>query len=207
MSHTSQYLGETVRIAELLDQSVIEALVESLANLRDRGGRLFFLGLGGSAANCSHAVNDFRKILGIQAFCATDNAAEFTARVNDDGWFNVFTDWLRCSKLNDKDALFILSVGGGLLGERHRTVSPNLVSAINYAETVGAGIFGIVGRNGGYTATKAGICVIVPTVNADHITPHSESFQSVILHLIVSHPRLSSSYSTKNTMAGLAYEP
>lgn len=206
MSYTAMYLSEVEKVAGLLDLEAIESMVESIATLRDNGGRIFFLGLGGSAANCSHAVNDFRKILGIQAFCATDNAAEFTARVNDDGWFNVFIDWLNCSKLGKNDAIFILSVGGGLLGARSRTVSPNLIAAINYATTVGAGIYGIVGRNGGYTAKKAHCCIIIPVVNADHITPHSESFQSVILHLIVSHPRLSSSYSTKNTMAGLAYE-
>src|SRR5256885_2047822 len=158
-----------------------------LADLRARGGRLFFVGVGGSAANCSHAVNDFRKIAGIEAYTATDNVAELTARINDDGWHSVFVEWLKGSRLQARDALFVLSVGGGDL---ERDISANLVLAVQHAHQVGARVLGVVGRDGGYTATVADACVIVPTVNAENVTPHTEAFQAVVWHLLVSHPKL-----------------
>ncbi len=162
-------------------------MADLLANLRQRSGRLFLLGVGGSAGNCSHAVNDFRKICGIEAYAPTDNVSELTARTNDEGWATVFSEWLKVSKLNPKDMVFIFSVGGGNL---EKNVSPNLVSALQLAKEVGAQIIGIVGRDGGYTAKVADACAIVPTVNPDTITPHAEAFQAVIWHLLVSHPKL-----------------
>jgi D-sedoheptulose 7-phosphate isomerase len=156
-----------------------------LVGLRERGGRLFFLGVGGSAANCSHAVNDFRKIAGIEAYTPTDNVSELTARTNDEGWASVFVEWLKGSRLKAKDMLFVLSVGGGNL---EKNVSPNLVTALQYAKEVGAQIVGVVGRDGGYTAQVADVCIIVPTVNPENVTPHTEALQSVIGHLLVSHP-------------------
>jgi D-sedoheptulose 7-phosphate isomerase len=158
-----------------------------LQNTKATGGRIFFLGVGGSAGNCSHAVNDFRKIVGIECYAPTDNVSELTARTNDDGWASIFVEWLKISKLAAKDALFIMSVGGGNL---EKNISPNLVEAIKHAKLVGAKVTGIVGRDGGYTAQTADACVIVPTVNAETITPHSEAFQAVVWHLLVSHPKL-----------------
>jgi D-sedoheptulose 7-phosphate isomerase len=155
--------------------------------LRERGGRLFILGVGGSAANASHAVNDFRKIAGLEAYAPTDNVSELTARTNDEGWPSVFVEWLRGSRLNGKDCVFVLSVGGGNF---ERNVSPNLVSALQLAKEVGARVIGIVGKDGGYTAKVADACVIVPTVNSNNVTPHSEAFQAVIWHLFASHPDL-----------------
>jgi D-sedoheptulose 7-phosphate isomerase len=157
------------------------------ATVKQDGGRLFFLGVGGSAGNCSHAVNDFRKIVGIESYAPTDNVSELTARTNDEGWATVFSEWLKVSKLNQKDALFIFSVGGGNL---EKNISPNLVEALKYAKIVGSKITGVVGRDGGYTAKVADVCVIIPTVNSDNITPHSEAFQGVVWHLLVSHPAL-----------------
>jgi len=186
-SFVAAYLAEVQQITALLDQSAIERMAQLLAGLRTRGGRLFLLGVGGSAANCSHAVNDFRKITGIEAYAPTDNVSELTARTNDDGWASVFVNWLRVSRLTAQDMVFVLSVGGGNL---QKQVSPNLVSALQYAKEVGAGILGIVGRDGGYTATVADACVVVPTVNPETITPHSEAFQAVVWHLWVSHPDL-----------------
>jgi D-sedoheptulose 7-phosphate isomerase len=162
-------------------------MVHELVALRERGGRLFLLGVGGSAGNCSHAVNDFRKLAGIEAYSPCDNVSELTARINDDGWESTFVDWLKVSRLNDKDGLFILSVGGG---DVVRNVSPNLVAAARHAKLVGARVMGILGRDGGYTATIADAAVIVPTVNTLTVTPHSEAFQAVIWHLLVSHPSL-----------------
>jgi D-sedoheptulose 7-phosphate isomerase len=173
-----------------LDQPAIENMVDCLATLRARGGRLFLLGVGGSAANCSHAVNDFRKIVGIEAYTPTDNVSELTARINDDGWDSVFANWLKGSRLTEKDVVLVFSVGGGDL---ERNISPNLVRALQYAKTVGAAICGIVGRNGGYTAVVADVCVIVPTINNETITPHTEAFQAVVWHLLVSHPKLRAS--------------
>jgi len=162
-------------------------MADLLANVKAKGGRIFFLGVGGSAGNCSHAVNDFRKIVGIECYAPTDNVSELTARTNDDGWPSVFVEWLKVSKLIAKDALFIFSVGGGNL---EKNISPNLVEAIKLAKTVGAKVTGVVGRDGGYTAQAADACVIIPTVNPDTITPHSEAFQAVVWHLLVSHPKL-----------------
>jgi len=170
-----------------LDTGAIEKCADELARVRERGGRLFILGVGGSAANASHAVNDFRKICGFEAYAPTDNVSELTARTNDDGWATIFTEWLKGSRLEAKDGLLIFSVGGGNL---EKNVSPNLVGAIQLAKKAGASVVGIVGRDGGYTAREATACVIVPTVNPAHVTPHSEAFQAVVWHLLVSHPKL-----------------
>jgi D-sedoheptulose 7-phosphate isomerase len=187
MTFTQQFLAEAGRIIELLDQDSIERTAAVLAHTRERGGRLFILGVGGSAANASHAVNDFRKIAGIECYAPTDNVSELTARTNDEGWASVFAEWLKGSRLKSTDTLLILSVGGGNL---EKQVSPNLVAALDYARECGAKIAGIVGRDGGYTARVADACVIVPTVNPAHVTPHSEAFQAVVWHLLVSHPAL-----------------
>jgi D-sedoheptulose 7-phosphate isomerase len=187
MSYSIQHLKETAEIVSKLNPEHCEKCVAELVAVRARGGRLFILGVGGSAANASHAVNDFRKIAGIEVYAPTDNVSELTARTNDDGWASVFVEWLRVSKLNSKDCLFILSVGGGNL---EKNVSPNLVAAMQLAKQVGARIIGIVGKDGGYTAQVADACVIVPTVNPNNVTPHSEAFQAVIWHLFVSHPDL-----------------
>lgn len=187
MVYTKQHLNETIEILNQLDVNAIEQMVTCLATLKETGGRLFFLGVGGSAANCSHAVNDFRKILGIEAYTPTDNVAELTARTNDDGWATTFVEWLKVSKLSNKDMVFIFSVGGGNLIEN---VSPNLVMALQYAKTIGAKITGIVGRDGGYTAQVADVCIIIPTINKETITPHTEALQAVVWHLLVSHPKL-----------------
>ena len=187
MTFTQQYLEETRKVVADLNADAIEKCVDELARVRERGGRLFILGVGGSAANASHAVNDFRKICGFEAYAPTDNVSELTARTNDEGWATVLSEWLKGSRLGAKDGLLVLSVGGGNL---EKNVSPNLVSAIQLAATVGASVVGIVGRDGGYTAKAATACVIVPTVNADHVTPHSEAFQAVVWHLFVSHPKL-----------------
>ena len=187
MNFIRQYLAEAARIAEQLDCEAIERVAALLAATRARGGRLFILGVGGSAANASHAVNDFRKIAGIEAYAPTDNVSELTARTNDEGWASVFEAWLRTSRLGPEDALLVFSVGGG--SEEHN-VSPNLVAALKYARRAGAAVAGIVGRDGGYTARVADACVIVPVVNPAHTTPHTEAFQAVIWHLLVSHPLL-----------------
>lgn len=190
MSFTSSYLDEAAEILSKLDHAAINRVVAKLSELRNQHGRIFFLGVGGSAANASHAVNDFRKICGFEAYAPTDNVSEFSARANDDGWESVFANWLRGSRLNARDMIFILSVGGGNL---EKNVSPNLVRAIQYAREVHATVVGIVGRDGGYTAQAADACVIVPTVNAANVTPHSEAFQAIIWHLLVSHPALKQS--------------
>jgi D-sedoheptulose 7-phosphate isomerase len=187
MSYARQHLQEAARIIERLEPDAIERMVDALASVRSRGGRLFFLGVGGSAGNCSHAVNDFRKLAGFEAYAPTDNVSELTARTNDEGWDTVFASWLAGSRLRREDGVFVLSVGGGSL---ERNISANLVRALEYATTVGATIVGIVGRDGGHTARVADACVVIPTVNPDTITPHSEAFQAVIWHLLVSHPRL-----------------
>jgi D-sedoheptulose 7-phosphate isomerase len=188
MGHVERYLQEAIKVIEKIDQNKIEGIVKSLIELRQRGGgRLFFLGVGGGAANASHAVNDFRKICGIETYTPTDNVSELTARTNDSGWETVFVDWLKGSKLNSRDGVFVLSVGGG---NSEKNISINLIRALDYAKEVKAKIFGIVGRDGGYTAKVADVCVIVPTVNSETVTPHTESFQSVIIHLIVSYPTL-----------------
>jgi D-sedoheptulose 7-phosphate isomerase len=170
-----------------MDVSAIEKMADILAQVKLDGGRIFFLGVGGSAGNCSHAVNDFRKIVGIESYAPTDNVSELTARTNDEGWASIFVEWLKISKLTAKDMLFIFSVGGGNL---EKNISPNLVEALKFAKIVGSKIVGVVGRDGGYTAQVANACVIVPTVNPDNVTPHSEAFQAVVWHLLVSHPKL-----------------
>jgi D-sedoheptulose 7-phosphate isomerase len=190
MSFSQQFLTEAKQIIDGLDVDAIERVVAILAATRSSGGRLFILGVGGSAANASHAVNDFRKIAGIEAYAPTDNVSELTARTNDEGWATVFEAWLKVSRLKPQDTLLVFSVGGGNV---EKNVSPNLVAALQYAKTVGAKITGIVGRDGGFTAQAADACVIIPTVNPTHITPHSEAFQAVVWHLIVSHPDLKQS--------------
>jgi D-sedoheptulose 7-phosphate isomerase len=187
MSYAEVYLHEAAEIIRRLDTTAIERVASLLAQVKADGGRLFFLGVGGSAANCGHAVNDFRKIVGIECYAPTDNVAELTARTNDDGWASVFSEWLKVSRLSPRDALFILSVGGG---DAERNISPNLVRAMELATQIGAKVTGIVGRDGGFTARVADACVIVPTVNPETITPHSEAFQALIWHLLVSHPLL-----------------
>jgi len=187
MTYSKQHLAETSEIIQQLDPSKIEKMVNLLVNVKKDGGRIFFIGVGGSAANCSHAVNDFRKIAAIESYAPTDNVSELTARTNDEGWSTVFAEWLKVSKLNSNDAIFVLSVGGGSLT---KNISPNLVEALKYATSVGSKITGITGRDGGFTAEVADECIIVPTVNKNNITPHSEAFQAVIWHLLVSHPLL-----------------
>jgi len=187
MSFADKYLAETRDIVDRLDRDAIERIVDVLASARDAGGRLFLLGVGGSAANASHAVNDFRKIVGFEAYAPTDNVSELTARINDEGWDTSFAKWLEGSRLRAEDVIFVLSVGGGSLD---RNVSPNLVLALRFARDVGAQIVGIVGRDGGYTAQVADACVLIPTVNPDNITPHAEALQAVVWHLLVSHPAL-----------------
>jgi D-sedoheptulose 7-phosphate isomerase len=187
MSFSKQFLAEVQQVTAQLNEAAIEKCADELAKIRERGGRLFILGVGGSAGNAGHAVNDFRKICGFEAYAPTDNVSELTARTNDDGWPSIFAEWLKGSRLNAKDGLLIFSVGGGNL---EKNVSPNLVNAIQLAKQVGASVIGIVGRDGGYTAKEATACVIVPTVNPTHVTPHSEAFQAVVWHLFVSHPKL-----------------
>lgn len=187
MNYSRQHLGEAISILGQLDTAMIERMADLLAGVRERGGRLFILGVGGSAANASHAVNDFRKICGFEAYAPTDNVAELTARTNDEGWSTVFAAWLRGSRLRKEDALLVLSVGGGSL---EKNVSPNLVEALDFAKERGATVLGIVGRDGGYTAKVADACCIVPTVNPATVTPHTEALQAVVWHLLVSHPRL-----------------
>ncbi len=187
MSFTKQFLAEVQQVTAQLDEAAIEKCADELAAIRGRGGRLFILGVGGSAGNAGHAVNDFRKICGFEAYAPTDNVSELTARTNDEGWPTIFAEWLKGSRIGAKDGLLIFSVGGGNL---EKNVSPNLVNAIQLAKQVGASVVGIVGRDGGYTAKEATACVIVPTVNPTHVTPHSEAFQGVVWHLFVSHPKL-----------------
>jgi len=187
MSQVKEYLEEVKRIADGLDHAVIEKMVDLLLEIRRKKGRLFFLGIGGGAGNASHAVNDARKIAGIESYTPSDNVAELTARINDDGWETVFVEWLKVSQLNESDGVFVFSVGGGNL---ERNISVNLVRALDYAKEVGAKILGIVGRDGGYTARVGNACLIIPTVNPSRVTAHTESFQSVIWHLIVSHPKI-----------------
>lgn len=185
--YAKTHIDEAVRILQQLDVAAIEKMADLLAQVKAGGGRVFFLGVGGSAGNCSHAVNDFRKIVGIEAYAPTDNVSELTARTNDEGWATVFVEWLKVSRLNARDALFIFSVGGGSL---EKNISPNLVMALKLAKQVGAKVTGVLGRDGGYTAQVADACVIIPTVNPETITPHSEAFQAVVWHLLVSHPKL-----------------
>ncbi len=198
MSYAAQHLRETAEIVSKLNPADCENCVRELRATRDRGGRLFILGVGGSAANASHAVNDFRKIGGLEAYAPTDNVSELTARTNDEGWTSVFVEWLRGSRLRKEDTLLVFSVGGGSL---EKNVSPNLVTALQYAKQVGARVVGIVGKDGGYTAQVADACVIVPVVNPSNITPHSEAFQAVIWHLFVSHPDLKAAQTKWESVA------
>jgi D-sedoheptulose 7-phosphate isomerase len=190
MTYADQYLDEVEQILKALDRQAIEDMAKEIGELRARGGRIFFLGVGGGAGNASHAVNDFRKIAGIESYTVTDNVSELTARVNDDGWDSCYAEWLRGSRLRDTDMLFVFSVGGG---DEARNISPNIVKALQYAKNVGARICGVVGRDGGYTARVADACLVVPVVNPGTVTPHTESFQAVIWHLLVSHPLLKAS--------------
>jgi D-sedoheptulose 7-phosphate isomerase len=190
MPYIDDYLAEVKTIATLIDRAAIERTIDILIDIREKKGRLFFLGVGGGAGNASHAVNDFRKIAGFEAYAPTDNVSELTARINDDGWETSFAAWLRGSNLSDKDGVFVLSVGGG---NRGKNVSTHLVKALEYTHKIGARIVGIVGRDGGYTAQVADSCIIIPIVNSGAITPHTEAFQSVIWHLIVSDPLLRTS--------------
>lgn len=185
--YVAQYVAEAIEILKLIDQAAVERMVDLLADLRERGGRLFVLGVGGGAGHASHAVNDFRKIVGIEAYTPTDNVSELTARVNDDGWESSFVNWLRCSRLSERDMILVFSVGGGDL---ERNISPNIVRALQHAREVGARVCGVVGRSGGYTAQVADACVVVPTVNTATVTAHTEAFQAVVWHLLVSHPKL-----------------
>ncbi len=187
MNFSEQFLAEVADIVAQTPRESLERMAELLAQIRERGGRLFILGVGGSAGNAGHAVNDFRKLCGFEAYAPTDNVSELTARTNDEGWETVFAAWLKGSRLTARDGVLVFSVGGGSL---ERNVSPNLVLALEFARQTGAAILGIVGRDGGHTARVADACVIVPTVNAAHTTPHSEAFQAVFWHLLVSHPRL-----------------
>ena len=187
MSFAATFLAEAKEVIARIDVAAVERLATALAAVREREGRLFILGVGGSAGNASHAVNDFRKLVGIEAYAPTDNVSELTARTNDEGWETTFAAWLEVSKLRQNDAILVFSVGGGSL---ERNVSPNLVRAVQYAKKVGASVFGILGRDGGYTAREADAAVIIPTVNDAHVTPHSEAFQGVVWHCLVSHPAL-----------------
>ncbi len=187
MSFADAYLKEANQILDRLDRLAIEDMVDLLAQTRTAGGRLFILGVGGSAANASHAVNDFRKIAGLEAYAPTDNVSELTARANDEGWATIFASWLQGSRLRKEDLLLVLSVGGGSL---EKNVSPNLVAALQYARQIGTKVIGIVGRDGGHTAQVADRCVLVPTINPQHVTPHAEACQAVVWHLLVSHPKL-----------------
>jgi D-sedoheptulose 7-phosphate isomerase len=194
---TEQFLTEVVEVTRRLDRSSIEQAAAVLATIRSDGGRVFVLGVGGSAANASHAVNDLRKLAGIEAYAPTDNVSELTARTNDEGWATTFEAWLKISRLASRDAVLVLSVGGGNAGQN---VSPNLVRALDHAKTVGARVLGIVGRDGGHTARVADACILIPVVNPDHVTPHTEAFQSVVLHLLVSHPLLKSNSAKWESM-------
>ncbi len=201
MTYTQQHLSESIEILKKIDVESIEKIAILLAKIKENEGRLFFLGVGGSAGNCSHAVNDFRKIVGIEAYAPTDNVSELTARTNDEGWASIFVQWLKTSKLNPNDAIFVLSVGGGSLD---KNISPNLVMALQYAKSIRAKVTGILGRDGGYTAQVADACVIIPTVNPENITPHSEAFQAVIWHLLVSHPKLKANQTKWESEVGCA---
>lgn len=183
----SQYIAEATEILRRMNAAEVEKVADQLVLTRERGGRIFFLGVGGSAANASHAVNDFRKIAGFEAYAPTDNVSELTARTNDESWESVFASYLKGSRLKKEDLVFVFSVGGGDL---EKNISPNLVRAVQYAKEVGASVCGVVGRDGGYTAKAADACVIVPTINLENITPHAESFQAVVWHLLVSHPKI-----------------
>ncbi len=201
MSYAKQHLDEAVEIIHQIDTNAIEKMADLMAGVKQAGGRIFFLGVGGSAGNCGHAVNDFRKIVGIESYAPTDNVSELTARTNDEGWHTIFSEWLKISKLTAKDALFIFSVGGGNL---EKNISPNLVEALKYGKEIGCKVMGVVGRDGGYTAKVADACVIIPTVNPENVTPHSEAFQAVVWHLLVSHPKLKANQTKWESASNVA---
>ena len=198
MSYTEQYLTEVKQIVDQINTDDIEKIIKVLLGVRKSGGRLFFIGVGGSAGNASHAVNDFRKICHIEAYAPTDNVSELTARANDEGWASIFVNWLKVSRLGPKDMVFVMSVGGGDL---EKNVSPNLVEALKYAKEKGASVAGIVGRDGGYTARVADACVVIPVVNEAAITPHTEAFHAVVWHLLVSHPDLKTAQTKWESVA------
>ncbi len=187
MEYIKKYLKEVEIIAQSIDLSKIEEMIQIILNLKNNKGRLFFIGVGGSAANCSHAVNDFRKIGGIECYTPNDNVAELTARTNDEGWETVYAPWFKCSNLSNKDTIFVLSVGGG---NKEKAVSVNLIHALDYAKKVGANIIGVTGRDGGYTGKIADVCLVIPTLSNDTITPHAEAWQAVIWHMLVTEPRI-----------------
>ena len=187
MIYSDQHLSEATEVIKKIETKQIEKIVDLILNVRNEKGRIFFLGVGGSAGNCSHAVNDFRKIIGVESYAPTDNVSELTARTNDEGWSTIFSEWLKISNLNSKDLIFVFSVGGGNI---EKNISPNLVEALKYGKSIGCKLNGVVGRDGGYTTKVADACVIIPTVNEKTITPHTEAFQAVVWHLIVSHPKL-----------------
>ena len=187
MIYSDLHLSEAIQIIKKIETKKIEKMVDLILKVRNEKGRVFFLGIGGSAGNCSHAVNDFRKIIGVESYAPTDNVSELTARTNDEGWNSIFSEWLKVSNLNTKDLIFVFSVGGGNV---EKNISPNLVEALKYGKSIGCKLIGVVGRDGGYTSKVADSCVIIPTVNESTITPHTEAFQAVVWHLIVSHPKL-----------------
>jgi len=187
MIYSDLHLSEATEVIKKIETKQIEKIVDLILNVRNEKGRIFFLGVGGSAGNCSHAVNDFRKIIEVESYAPTDNVSELTARTNDEGWSTIFSEWLKISNLNSKDLIFVFSVGGGNI---EKNISPNLVEALKYGKSIGCKLVGVVGRDGGYTTKVADACVIIPTVNEKTITPHTEAFQAVIWHLIVSHPKL-----------------
>ena len=187
MIYSELHLSETIEIAKKINTKQIEKMVDLILNVRNENGRVFFLGVGGSASNCSHAVNDFRKIIGVESYAPTDNVSELTARTNDEGWNTIFSEWLKVSDLNPKDLIFVFSVGGGSL---EKNISINLVEALKYGNLIGCKLVGIVGRDGGYTSKVSDVCIIIPTVNEKTITAHTEAFQAVVWHLIISHPKL-----------------
>ena len=187
MIYSDLHLSEAIQIIKKIETKKIEKMVDLILKVRNEKGRVFFLGIGGSAGNCSHAVNDFRKIIGVESYAPTDNVSELTARTNDEGWNTIFSEWLKVSNLNSKDLIFVFSVGGGNI---EKNISPNLVEALKYGQSIGCKLIGVVGRDGGYTSKVADSCVIIPTINESTITPHTEAFQAVVWHLIVSHPKL-----------------
>ena len=187
MDYAKRYFEEVQTIARTIDLNLVEKMVETIHNVKKNEGRLFFIGVGGSAANCTHAVNDFRKIGGIECYTPNDNVAELTARTNDEGWDTVYAPWLKCSHLKEKDAVFVFSVGGG---SKEKNVSVNLIHALDYAKKIGSKILGVTGRDGGYTAQMADACVIIPTISQDTITPHAEAWQAVVWHMLVTDPRI-----------------
>ena len=187
MGYVSEFFADAKTIIDAIDINIVEKMVDEIVAIRENGGRLFFIGVGGGAGHASHAVNDFRKIAGIESYTPTDNVSELTARINDDGWESAFVNWLKGSRLNSKDGIFVFSVGGG---NAEKNVSVNIVSSLKYAKEIGAKVFGVVGRDGGYTAQVADACVIIPPIRSETVTPQAEAFQAVVWHLVVSHPKL-----------------